>query len=188
MKKKFNQGTTLIELITAISIISIVIVGLLVLTSQSTQRSSDPLITEQAIAIAQSYQEEIQQKRFCDPDWDHDGVVPNDTDCPIHCTVSACSSCSLLGTGWTVETRSTYDNVCDYNALNEVPTDQNANAIANLGQYTVVVQVIDDAGANIGVAGNVLNGNSGQVVRVNVTVTHPSMDLPIVLSSYRANF
>ncbi len=184
-----HRGVTLIELVIAIVIISLVTAGLMLLISDTTRRSGDPLIAEQASAIAQAYMEEIQQKRFCDPDWDHDGVPPNDTDCPVHCITSACTSCNGLGSGWTIETRATYDDVCDYTAITgEVPTNQNGATVNGLGQYTVSVSVDSSAAVSLGVAGNTLIGNAGQVVLVTVTVTHPAMNSNVVVSGYLGNF
>ncbi|MCG8324245.1 MAG: type II secretion system GspH family protein [Thiotrichales bacterium] len=189
MRSARSRGVTLIELVIAIVVISFAVAGIMLVISDTTRRSSDPLLIEQASAIAQAYMEEIQQKQFCDPDWDHDGVPPNTTDCPLHCVTSACTSCRGLGTGWTIETRPTYDDVCDFTAIGgEVPTHQNGAAVNGLGQYTVSVNIDSSAAASIGTAGNVLAGNNGQVVLINVTVSHPAMDSDVVLSAYRSNF
>ncbi|MDX1519116.1 MAG: prepilin-type N-terminal cleavage/methylation domain-containing protein [Gammaproteobacteria bacterium] len=187
MKKSY--GVTLIELIIAIVIISLATAGIMLLISDTTRRSGDPLLTEQASAIAQAYMEEIQTKQFCDPDWDHDGVPPNNTDCPVHCVASACTVCKGLGSGWTTETRPTYDDVCDYSAISgEVPTSQNGATVNGLGQYQVSVSIDSSASATIGPAGNVLSGNAGQVVLINVTVSHPAMENDVIVSGYRSNF
>lgn len=193
MKKSFiyQRGVTLVELIISIVIIAIVVSGIMLLTGELTRRSSDPLILEQANSIARAYIEEINQKQFCDPDWDHDGVPPNTTDCPMHCTVSACTACKTLpgSTGWTTETRATYDDICDFTAITgEVPTNQNGIAVNNLDQYTVSVSIDDGATVSIGTAGNLLTGNTGGAVLVEVTVSHPALTNSVTLSTYRTNF
>lgn len=183
------RGVTLIELVLAIVIISLASAGIMLLISDTTRRSGDPLLTEQASAIAEAYMEEIQQKQFCDPDWDHDGIPPNDTDCPVHCVSSACTSCKALGSGWTVETRATYDDVCDYTSIaGEAPTNQNGTPVNGLGQYQVSVSIDSSAAVTIGTAGNTLAGNNGQVVLINVTVSHPAMQSEVIVSGYRTNF
>ena len=184
-----QHGISLIELVVSIVIMAICISAIMLFTGDPTRRSADPLIREQANAIAQAYIEEINQKQFCDPDWDHDGVPPNTTECPVNCVTSACNSCKAMGTGWTVETRATYDDVCDYSAIaGEAPTTQGGTAVNNLDQYNVSVSVDDGAGVTIGTAGNILSGNSGQAVLVEVTVTHPGLDNAVIMSTYRTNF
>ena len=56
------RGATLIELVITIAIVSIALVTLITLTSQSTGRSMDPMLQEQATAVAESYLDEITQK------------------------------------------------------------------------------------------------------------------------------
>ena len=171
-----QSGATLIELIATITITSIALVTLIALTSQTTQRSADPMIREQAVAVAQAYLEEIGQKGFCDPD-----VA---ADCVAACTGSgACGNgaCTLSEGG----NRSQYDDVCDYNNLpNNQVRDQTGTLIPQLGQYNVTVQVIDDNTAVL----NGLTGNAGQVVRIDVDVGHPAMQETVQLSGFRTNF
>ena len=170
------SGATLIELVAAVTIISIALVALIALTSRSTQHSADPMIREQAVAVAQAYLEEITQKGFCDPD-----VA---TDCVAACSGSgACgnAACTVSEGG----NRALYDDVCDYNSLPDTRVrDQNGSLIPQLNQYNVTVQVIDDNTANL----NGLTGNAGQVVRIDVDVTHPAMESTVRLSSFRTNY
>lgn len=170
------RGATLIELVAAISISAIALVALITLTSTATRRSADPMIREQAVAVGQSYLEEILQKRFCDPD-----VA---SDC-----VAACSGAGACGNAACTASeggnRSQYDDVCDYNGLPDtIVRDQTGTAIPQLGQYSVNVQVIDDNTAVL----NGLTGNAGQVVRIDVSVSHPAMAETVRLSGFRTNF
>ena len=84
MNNNNNSGFTLIELIIAIVLISIGLLGLLALILQSTRYSVDPMIQQQAYAIAQSQMEEVLSQPFCDAD------SPN---CPDSC--SSCGDCNL---------------------------------------------------------------------------------------------
>lgn len=178
-------GFTLIEIVISIVVVSIALSMLVLLTSKSTERSVDPLLQEQAIAIAQAYLEEIMQKEFCDPDWDPDSNPATVTDCPVACVNSACTSCKASGLGWTTETRPNYDDVCDYVGTDNPPLDQSGNAFATgLGNYSVGVTIDDGATANL----NGLTGNNGQVVRIDVTVASPSMRSDVEISGFRANF
>lgn len=107
------QGFTLIELIVAMVVISVALVGVMSVINYTTLHSADPVLRHQAIAIAEAYMEEISLKAFADPD----GV----------------------GEGGN---RALFDNVSDYNGLlDNGAVDQNGNAIAGLANYTVSVSV-----------------------------------------------
>jgi MSHA pilin protein MshD len=77
--------------------------------------------------------------------------------------------------------RGLYDDVMDYNGLNESPPkDQNGTVINALAGYTVNVQVTTEALNNITLA-------SGNAVRVQVTVTMPTGS-SVIVSGYRTNY
>jgi MSHA pilin protein MshD len=76
-------------------------------------------------------------------------------------------------------TRATFDDVRDYNGLTNVGArDQNDNAIAGLGAYTITVTVGGDSLNLIPLANS---------LRIDISVNHPAID-PIVLSGYRTNY
>ncbi len=82
------------------------------------------MLERQAIAIAESYLEEIVQKRYLDPD---DGTV-----CPAP-----------------EGARALYDNICDYDNLDETGArDQTGRAIVGLENYRIQISI--DAAANLG--------------------------------------
>jgi MSHA pilin protein MshD len=171
------RGATLIELVVSITIISIALATLMILSSQTTGHSVDPLIRQQSLAIAHSYMEEIVQKGFCDPD-----VA---ADCVTACVSSACSLVSCTAPEGA---RNVFDDVCDYDGLvDNGAMDQNGVALPGLDRYSISVQVID-SGISLGPAGNQLNANNGEVVRLDVSVTHPAMPDAIRLSGYRSNY
>ncbi len=118
VRHKLSRGFTLIEMVVAIVIIGIAVSGVLLVMNYTTAHSADPIIQTQAVAIAESYMEEIRLHPFADPDGSDSG-----------------------------ETRANYDDVFDYNGLNEMPTDQTGAAILGLGSYTVSVTV-----ANAGIS------------------------------------
>ena len=168
-----SRGFTLIELITAIVILVVGLGGILLAINASIGRSADPMVQEQASAIAQAYLEEITSKSFCDPDFS--------TSCATACTTSACGACA--GAFGPPESRATFDDVCDYNGLNEAGArSQLGLAIPGLGNYHVGVTVSSN-----GESLNGLSSNAGQIVRVTVTVSDPALATPVVLSAYRAN-
>jgi MSHA pilin protein MshD len=108
-------GATLVELILTIVIISVALTGILSVVNQAVSYSADPMVQRQAIAIAESYLEEIM-------------LLP----------VTANPDTSVAGN------RSTFDNIDDYNGLNDSgATDQNDNAIVGLENYTITAVVSD---------------------------------------------
>ena len=179
-----HGGVTLIELVVSIVVISIALSALVLLVSSNTGRSVDPMIQQQASAIAQAYMEEISGRSFCDPDYDADADPATPLDCPAQCTVSACGSCAGPAAGLGEGTRAQFDDICDYAALPDTRVrDHSGSAIPALAQYLVNVNIID-AGAQL----DTLNSASGQVLRIDVTVTHPQMPVPVAISGWRANY
>ena len=59
-----RRGFSLVEVIVFIMIVSIALVGVLSVMNLTTQRSADPLIRKQAIAVAESMLEEVSLQAF----------------------------------------------------------------------------------------------------------------------------
>ena len=113
MSMRRQTGTTLIELVIAIVIISIASSAVLMALSTSVASSADPMIRHQAVAIAEAYLEEVALRSFADPDG-VDGEASRDL----------------------------YDDIDDYDGLVDVGArDQFNNALAGLDDYTVTVAV-----------------------------------------------
>ena len=110
------RGTTLVELIVSIVVVSVALSGVLMVIVRNTSASADPMIWHQAVAIAEAYLEEALTKEFTDPTLPEGG-----------------------------ETRATFDDVGDYNFTDNGARDQNGNLINGLGGYTVQVQAIQEA-------------------------------------------
>jgi MSHA pilin protein MshD len=112
-----ERGVTLIELVVSIVIIAIAASAVLGVLSTSVGRSADAMVLSQAVAIAESYLEEISLKPFTDPDGT-DGEA----------------------------NRVDFDDVDDYDGLIDVGArDQFGTALASLSQYTVSVSVAASA-------------------------------------------
>ncbi len=108
-----QRGVTLVELVVAIVVIGIAVGTVLAVFATTTGASADPMVRRQAVAIAESYLEEITLKPVTDPD-------------------------GVDGEG----TRPLFDDVDDFNGLTDVGArDQFGTAIAGLGDYTVSVGV-----------------------------------------------
>ena len=110
-----QTGATLVELIISIIIISIALAGILGLVNLTVVHSADPLVQHQAIAIAESYIEEVALLAITDPDGTNAG-----------------------------ETRSSYDNIDDYHGLSDNGAhDQLGDAITGLENYNVTIAIND---------------------------------------------
>ncbi len=143
----FQHGATLIELIITIVIISVALSGLMMVVNKTVQHSADPVIQQQAIAIANSYLEEIM-------------LLP----VTVHPDTSVAND------------RSTYDNIADYNGLNDNGAkDQNGQAITGLENYTVSVTVANQAISGI------------PMKKIKVMVHYPGFET-ITLTGFRADY
>jgi len=156
-----NQaGITLVELIVSIVVIAIAASGVFLAVQFATRHSADPMIRQQAVAIADAYMEEIMLRRYTEPE---EGV-------------------SETGQSEGSESRSTYDDVYDYNnTINEqAPTDQTGNPMPGLENYEVTVVV--DNSSTFG------PGGLGQAANVTVTVTHDSADVEFSLNAFKTKY
>jgi MSHA pilin protein MshD len=110
-----TSGFTLIEVIIAIVVLAAAVSGILFSISQNVSKSADPMITQQAITIAQGYLEEAMLKPYSDPNG-----------------VAGCEP-----------SRIQYDDVLDYNCINDTSgaRDQFGGTLAGLSAYNVVMSV-----------------------------------------------
>lgn len=110
-----SAGVTLVELIVAMVIISIALLGVLAVMHFTTSRSADPMIQHQALAIAEAYLEEILLQSFDDPG------------------------------GATEAGRADFDDVNDYHGLDDGGArDREGVALVGLTDYRVRVSVADE--------------------------------------------
>ena len=157
---KKQIGTTLIELVITIVVLGVGLSSILLVMNRNTASSADPLILHQGIAIAEAYLEEIIEKPFTDPDG-VDGEASRDL----------------------------YDDIDDYAAIvDQVPQDQNGNAIAGLDRYRVTVLIISTE--SLGPAGN--QASPANTRRITVEVTTPATastgGTPLRMSAYRTSY
>ena len=150
----FRQSAfTLIEIIVTILVLAVASTALLSVFSSMVRGSADPVIQQQAITVAEAYMEEILRKGYADP------------------------FVAETGTAEGVETRATFNDVQDYNALpaNQNVRDQNNNPIGALAGYSVTVDV------------NPATLSGVNMMQIDVTVTHPATG-SILLSAFRAPY
>ncbi len=115
----FQAGLTLIELIIAMVVISVALVGVLSVINYTTRHSADPVLRHQAIAIAEAYMEEITLKNYSDPG------------------------------GPSESGRADFDDVMDYTNLTDTGArNHNNDLILGLEGYDITVTVEDVADWN----------------------------------------
>ena len=160
-----QSGMTLVEMVISIVLISIAITAVLSAFSTSMGRSSDPLWKNKSLKLAQLYLDEILSKKY-------------DASTPLG-GIPASTSVSCNVPGPASGSRANYDNVDDFNGIDEVPQFLKDGPLAAYSQYNVKVSVVC-AGSEVGVA----NDNAK---RITVTVTPPNQS-PMPFSVYRGNF
>ena len=170
-----QSGTSLIEVVIAIVVLSVGLTGLFAALNANIGQSADPAVRVQANAVAQSYLEEIMLKPFCDPDLSDD--------CPATCTVADPPLCSYASCSAAEGSRAQFDDVCDYNGLaDNAAHDQFGAPVPGLGAYNVGVTIQDDAVSFGGLGKN-------EVVRIDVTVNHATFQgMNVMLSGYKTNY
>jgi len=177
-----QKGFTLIEIIVGIITLSIAFTVLTTLIYPLVNQSAEQVHQIRAAELAQSTINEILGKAFdensdmsggylrCGEDQDADGDIEGDELC----------STSLGSDG--VETRSTYNDVDDYDNLNTIE-DSAGNALDYVG-FSINVSVVYD-GDYDGV--DDANNNNPVAKLITVSITTPQ-DFTFVFSVYKANF
>lgn len=176
-----QRGVTLIELIIAIVVLSIAVVGILNALGGNALRNVDPQIRLQALAIADSYLDEALSKSFFPPD---------------ESSTDACAA--PVGTN-----RATWQKICDYNGYNSTTDDggiliaadtddPGATPFAELSGYVVNISVSAGDGTPISFGGITSNGSdcatdTANLLRVQVDVTDP-LGSTTRLVGYRAGY
>lgn len=178
-----QRGVTFVELVAAIVIVAVASLGLMLAVGGAVGRSADPMVEAQATAVARAYLEEAALAGFCDPAYDPDGDPA--TGCRQECTASPCRAGCGGATFGAEADRARFDDVCDYDGLaDDGARDRQGIALAELTAYAVRVDV-RDRGVTLGAPP--LASDAGQVVRIEVSVDHPGLAQPIVMSTWRSN-
>lgn len=176
--RRTARGATLVELVAAIVIIAVALLGLTLVSSAVVGRSAEPMVRLQALAIAESHLEEVMLANFCDPEF-----LTGGQRCRDQCVASACSS-GCAGGALREASRALYDDVCDYDGLaTSGVADRTGAAIAGLEAYDVSIAVDD----SVSLGSPAIAGSQGQVVRIDVRVGHPELEQDITVSTWRSN-
>lgn len=157
-----QRGSTLIELIMFIVIVSVAMAGIMLAMNQTVGHSADTMLRKQALASAESLLEEIERLPFA----------------------RTCSVCSP-----TQANRPNFVNILDYHGYNTgasgiMPADGTTTEISGLKYYVAAVSAVlvttpapDPIFANIPAA---------NTVQITVTVTDPAGQ-SITLTGYRTS-
>lgn len=178
-------GFTLIELVVFVAILGIAVAGVLLAYDYAVRGSADPIVRKQALAIAESLLEEIQQMPFtyCDPDDPAVSKAMSAADCATPETAGP----EAGETRYSAATP--FDNVNDYGgATSGAPgfsmtpiRDLTNTAITGLGAYTASVTLT-------ALPDNALPGvPAGAALLITVTVTGPS-NVSVTVDSYRTRY
>lgn len=97
--RKAQRGATLVELIVFIVIVSVALAGVLSSLNVSVRGSADPLLSKQALAIAEGLLEEVKLKNYQNPSGGYVAACP-----------TACE-------------RALFDDIGDYNGFTLTPVD-----------------------------------------------------------------
>ena len=177
---KRAPGFTLIELVAYIAIVSIAVAGVLLAYNAAARDSADPIVKKQALAIAASLLEEIQQMPFtyCDPD---DPAASTAT------STAGCAIAEAIGpeAGESRYSATTpFDNVNDYHGYNttaETPPgmkDITGAAISGLAAYNAAVTITSTTLAGV---------PTDEALLITVTVDGPA-NVSVRLDAYRTRY
>ena len=175
-----TAGFTLIELVAFIAMVGIAVAGVLLAYNAAARDSADPVVKKQALAIAESLLEEIQQMPFtyCDPD---DAAAATAT------SAASCAIPEAIGPepGESRYSGTTpFDNVNDYHGYDtaaEAPAgmkDITSTPLAGLGAYNASVSVT---------SANLTAVAAGEALLISVTVTGPT-NVSVRLDAYRTRY
>ena len=169
-----SRGFTLVELVVTMLIISIAGLGVMYSLGLGVRHQSDALWQAKAVALAESYMEEILARRY-DEQSPLGGVPP----CA---TVVACSGPGAFSDG---ETRAEFDDVDDYNGLIEQPPrDAYGNPRPDYDSYRVAVAVAYPDAARIASLG-LDTGFDAKLITVTVSTPEGGA---MTFSAVRGNF
>jgi len=164
-----QSGMSLIELVIAITLMGSGLAALMNVYGLSLSgNTSNSLMQQQSLFIAESMMEEIYLHDFYDPT-----VNPK-----TNLGLPAGTSVPCAGPNETDRTQ--FDDVCDYDGFTEtgITSFHTGNSVAGLNLYAVSVAVVGQAFAGL---------TADQAVRITVTVTDPAGQ-NLVLQSYRSAY
>lgn len=202
-RRHHQSGVTLIELIAAIVILAIALVGITAAVSSAISRSSDTTLEARAVALAQSYLDEILARRF-DENSGERGIPPCFIAGPANPNgLPDCSDTLGPESGETpvapTYSRNHFNDVDDYHGLDEGYGQPrpllDADGVERIGydnfRVAVAVRYVDvepggDEESLTTAPGGLEHTQDAKLV--TVTVSHPERPQGWQFSAYKANF
>ena len=165
------KGFTMVELVVTVVIMSVAVLGLSMSLGFGLRHQSDGIWQIKSVALAQAYLEEVTARSF-------------DENTPVGglpaCNSATCSAISNDG-----ETRSLYDDVDDYDGVDDLPPlDMNGAVRAGYTGYRVQVAV---RYANAGEVTSWGLDDISDLKLVSVTVTPPN-GTAMLFTTLKGNF
>lgn len=168
-----QRGFTLVEAVVTMVVISIAVLAVGQALAFAFSRQSDGLWQAKAVALAESYMEEILARRY-DEAAPVGGVPP---------CAPAAVPCSAAGSDG--ESRARFDDVDDYHGLDEQPPlDVDGNPRSDYASYRVQVSVVYADAAQVAALG-LDDPSDAKLITVRVT---PPGEGPMAFSVVRANY
>jgi MSHA pilin protein MshD len=160
-----ERGTTLVEVIIFILIVSIAVVAVASTLGVTVRQSGDPLVTRQALAIGESLIQEIDSQPYAQKD-PYNPTGPDDAIGPEAGETRAGSPLP-------------FDNPNDYSGYSETGiVAPNGSAVTGLGTYSASVVAAQQAMGNVPASDGLL---------VVVTATGPDGQ-PVTLTTFRTRY
>lgn len=185
-----QSGMSLIEVVVFIVVLGLALAGILILYSQATRASVDPLVRKQTLAIASSLLEEIELRPFtyCDPDEPavYTATAASAAQCggdPTHVEGMGPETFSPPGTEDRYDPSKPFDNVNDYHGFGMAGANirgADGSSVGGLTAYSVSVSVAN-AGADFGLAADA-------VLLITVTSAHSGTGTTVSLQGYRFRY
>ena len=168
-----QSGFSLIEMVVVIVVLAVGLTGITLVINETVKQSPKPLVQTRAMELAQTYLDEILAKRF--DELSGQGGMPR-----CDSVDNAAQTCSNTMGDEEGGSRLLFDDVDDYNNLdNSPPITASGTVLNNYSSYRVQVNVTY-AGAELGLA------NRG-AKRITIMITTP-LGTTLPVSAYRVNF
>lgn len=182
-KGNFQSGLTLVELAVFIAVVSIALAGVLLVMNFTTNRSADPQLRKEALAVAEALLEEVEMSGFTWCDAQDANFL---TATGAFTGANGCAS-TVENAGPEVGNSRPYDNVNDYVEAYGMPQtltgDVTGSSALIPAGYTVTLTEIPEA------LGGISSGSppaATNVLRLTVTVSYSGGS--VTLEGYRTRY
>lgn len=174
--RQHTEGFSLIETVIFIVIIGIALITITTQFNQNVGHSAEPLLRQRGVTIANSYLDEIVRKR-----WDENSPIGGGCVATLSATCTATESVSATLGAEGGESRASYDDVDDYNGLNDSPPQEaTGTPLTDLSGYRITVSVAYPAAD--------WNGISRYDIKVITLTVTSTLGESLEFKLYRVNY